>query len=226
VNPKVAYIDQNGAWGYEDGGWCGIGELNYDTKIRIKNQKTQEFLITNLYSDNTIVLLVDCNHSECTYQNEQLLLDATGKCLNAMNSRYARMTDCNNGDDQINHHIHFKFIDNNYICIKNNVDPSDYCLDSSTLKFETSKSEYSKWHIERLNKSKIIDSIEEVIAKSPNLKPEPKTIIKPKSTTTTTDQTSTSAPEATDDCYSKVGYLFCSPGNTQIAYMIRMAIGV
>jgi len=66
VNPKVVYSDGNGDWGFEDDQWCGIGEVNINRRIRIKNKKTQECLITNLYSDNTIILLGDCNHSEWT----------------------------------------------------------------------------------------------------------------------------------------------------------------
>ncbi|KAL6611826.1 hypothetical protein U3516DRAFT_753138 [Neocallimastix sp. 'constans'] len=65
----------------EDGQWCGIGELVYDNSIRIKNKKTQECLITNLLSDTNVLLMSDCNHHVWTYQNEQLVLDATGKML-------------------------------------------------------------------------------------------------------------------------------------------------
>jgi len=46
----------------------------YDSSVRIKNRKTQQCLITNLHSDDTVVLLGDCNHSIWTYQDEQLLL--------------------------------------------------------------------------------------------------------------------------------------------------------
>ena len=107
---------------------------------------TQECLITNLHSDNTIVLLGDCNHSIWIYEKDQLILDATKKCLYAMNSQNARMTNCNEGDNQINHHIHFKIVDNKYICIKNNVDPYDYCLNGKSLNFETCKNEFSEWY--------------------------------------------------------------------------------
>jgi len=145
VNPEIVYTDELGFWGEEDGQWCGIGEPAIDFSVRIKNRKTQECLITNLHSDTSILLLGDCNHSVWTYQNEELILNATGKCLYAMNSQNARMIECSEADEQINHHIHFKIIDNKYICIKNNVDPEDRCLDGNTLSFETSKSDSSEW---------------------------------------------------------------------------------
>jgi len=64
VNPGVVDIDNDGnKWGFEDGNWCGIGEVVHDSRIRIKNRKTQECLITNLHSDDTVLLLGDCNHS-------------------------------------------------------------------------------------------------------------------------------------------------------------------
>ena len=115
VNPEVQEEDARGSYGIQDDNWCGIGEPIYDTNVRIKNKKTQECLITNLHSDDTVLLLGDCNHSIWTYENEMLTLKATGKCLFAMNSQNVRMTECDKGDEQINHHIHFKIVDNKYI---------------------------------------------------------------------------------------------------------------
>jgi len=170
INPEVKYTDELGTWGIEDGQWCGIGEVVYNSKIRIKNKKTQECLITNLHSDTNILLMGDCNHSEWTFINDKLVMDATGKCLYAMNSKNGKMIECNKADDQINHHIHFKIVDGKFICIKNNVDPDDYCLDGKTLNFETVKSEYSDWIIENLNpNNKIIGSISEIIRNNPSL---------------------------------------------------------
>ncbi|KAL6635770.1 hypothetical protein LY90DRAFT_509009 [Neocallimastix californiae] len=68
-----------------------------------------------------------------------------------MNSQNTRIINCNDADQQINHHIHFNIVDNKHICIKNKEDPRDYCLDASTLNFETNKSDYSKWIIESIN---------------------------------------------------------------------------
>ncbi|KAL6627955.1 hypothetical protein U3516DRAFT_537026, partial [Neocallimastix sp. 'constans'] len=99
-------------------------------------KKNQGCAITNPYLEETIVLIDDCNHSEWTYKDEQIVLDATSKCLYAMNSQSVRKTECYNEDNQINYHIYFKIVDNKYICINNNVDSSDYCLDASTLNFE------------------------------------------------------------------------------------------
>ncbi|OUM58871.1 Non-catalytic module family DOC2, partial [Piromyces sp. E2] len=134
VNPEVVMTDEKGnSWGYEDGQWCGIGEAKYDTSFRIKNRKTQECLITNLHSDTNVLLMGDCNHSKCLY---------------AMNSQDPRMIECTEPDREINHHIHFKIVDNKYICLKNSVDP-EICLNGNTknnnsLKFETTKNEYSE----------------------------------------------------------------------------------
>eukprot|EP00833_Pecoramyces_ruminatium_P002270 jgi/Orpsp1_1/1176302/evm.model.c7180000057129.1 len=148
----------------------------------------------------------DCNHSAWTFKNGQLVLDATGKCLYAMNSHDPRMIECDKPDEQINHHIHFKIVDDKYICIKNNVDPEDRCLNGKTrngnnLRFETSKDEYSEWYIESLN-GKVVSSIDEVLRNNPDLdydvfKPfVPKTttvstttITKTTTTTTTTTRT-------------------------------------
>ena len=63
VNPEVVSTDEYGSWGIEDSEWCGIGEAVYDTRVRIKNGKTQECLITNLHSDTNVLLMGDCNHS-------------------------------------------------------------------------------------------------------------------------------------------------------------------
>jgi hypothetical protein len=112
-----------------------------------------------------------------------------------MNSQNARMTDCDSGDYQINHHIHFRIVDNKYVCVKNNVDPSYYCLDGKTLNFEISKSEYSEWVIENIDNNKIINSIDDVISNNPNLRPEKKIIRRP--TTTTVTSTTTSSTTST-----------------------------
>jgi len=73
-----------------------------------------------------------------------------------MNSQDPKMIDCTKPDEQINHHIHFKIINNKYICLKNSVDLEDHCLNGniknrigntknkSSLKFETSKDDYSE----------------------------------------------------------------------------------
>ncbi|OUM58872.1 Non-catalytic module family DOC2, partial [Piromyces sp. E2] len=204
VNPEVVMTDEKGnSWGYEDGQWCGIGEAKYDTSFRIKNRKTQECLITNLHSDTNVLLMGDCNHSKCLY---------------AMNSQDPRMIECTEPDREINHHIHFKIVDNKYICLKNSVDP-EICLNGNTknnnsLKFETTKNEYSEWYIERWN-PKWVDSIDEVIIKNPELKPEPRIIIKPKSTTTIVP---TSTLEPISECYSKAVYPCCSPEITEVTY--------
>jgi len=221
VNPEVVMTDEKGNnWGLEDGQWCGIGEANLDSSFRIKNRKTQECLITNLHSDTSVLLMGDCNHSVWTYENEHLVLDATNKCLYAMNSQDARMVDCNEADNQINHHIHFKIVDDKYICLKNSVNP-EICLNgntknSSSLKFDSSKGEYSEWYLERWNE-KWVDSIDEVITKKPELKPKTKNIIVPKITTTIVPS-STSILEPTSNCYSKAGYPCCSPENTEVIF--------
>jgi len=75
----------------------------------------------------------ECNHSVWTYKNDQLVLDATGKCLYAVNSQDPRMIECDESDREINHHIHFKIVDNKYICIKNNIDPEDHCLNGNSM---------------------------------------------------------------------------------------------
>ena len=71
-------------------------------------------------------MLVYYNHSEWTFENEQLVLDVNDIYLYAMNSQNVRIIDYNNDINQIIYHIPFKIVDNKYICIKNNVDPSDY----------------------------------------------------------------------------------------------------
>ena len=106
-------------------------------------------------------MLCDCNHSVWDYQNDQLVLKATGKCLCSMNSQDVKMVECNKADEQINHHIHFKIVDNKYICIENNEDPVDYCLNGKDMKFKTSKDENSEWYIEKWN-SKLVDSITDI----------------------------------------------------------------
>ncbi|KAL6628058.1 hypothetical protein U3516DRAFT_740999 [Neocallimastix sp. 'constans'] len=215
VNPEVRGEDEIGSYGIEDGEWCGIGEPVYDTKMRIGNKKTQECLITNLHSDTNTLLMGDCNHSKWTHQSEQLVLDATGKCLFAMNSQNARMINCNEGDNQISHHIHFKIVDNTYICIKNNVDPEDRCLNGSTLNFEPNKDEFSEWYIESWN-GKIVNSIDEIVRNNPNLdfgvfKTEP-----PKSTTIAVP-TSTSTPESTNNKQCPFqDYPCCTDQNTNV----------
>jgi len=95
-----------------------------------------------------------------TYENEKLVLDATGKWLYAMNSQDPRMINCDKPDDQINHHIHFKIVENIYNYLKNSVDP-EICLNgktksSSGLKFETSKDEYSEWYFESWNERLLV----------------------------------------------------------------------
>ena len=127
--------DAKGSYGVEDDYWCGIGEPIYDTNVRIKNKKNQECLITNLYSDDSVLLLDDCNHSVWTYKNEMLILKATGKCLFDTNSKNTRMTKYDKGDEQIYHHIHFKIVDNKYICIENNIDPKDRCSNGKIIEF-------------------------------------------------------------------------------------------
>jgi len=64
------------------------------------------------------------------------------------------MIDCSEDDNQINHHVHFKIVDNKYNCIKNDINPEDCCLDSKTLNFETRKDEWFEWYIESLNSKK------------------------------------------------------------------------
>jgi len=59
---------------------------------------------------------------------------------------------------------------------------------------------------------KIIDSINEVVKKNPEFKPEQKTIIQSKPSTTL------STPEPTSECHSILGYPCCSPENTEIIY--------
>ena len=81
---KLNIENQYGSLGFEDGEWRDIGEITYDTRIRFKykkankqtnkKKKIQECLITNLYSDNIIVLLGDCNYSEWTCKNEYLCI--------------------------------------------------------------------------------------------------------------------------------------------------------
>ncbi|ORX64261.1 PLC-like phosphodiesterase [Anaeromyces robustus] len=149
-NTQVQYVDEIGNWGIENGNWgigyerCSFSILGYKCCFSVNPEV--KFTDNNGswgYEDDTNILLMgDCNHSEWTYQNEKFVLEATGKCLYTMNSQNAKMIECSKADDQINHHIHFKIIDNKYICIKNNVDPSDYCLNGSTLNFETNKIEY------------------------------------------------------------------------------------
>ena len=34
-----------------------------------------------------------------------------------MNSQDSRMVDCDKFDEEINHHIHFKIVDNKFICL-------------------------------------------------------------------------------------------------------------
>jgi len=217
VNPEIKERSALGLLGIEDGERCGIDEPTYDTRIRIKNKKTQECLITNLHSDTNVVLMGDCNHSEWIYQNDLLVLEATGKCLYAMNSLNARMIECSKSDEQINHQIHFKIVDNRYICIKNNVNPEDHCLDGKTLNFETSKSEFSEWYIEVLN-GKIIDSIEEIIKNNPSLHKE--RINYPNTTTSNTSATTTTIKPTSSNCYfENLGYPCCSDENTQVEYV-------
>jgi len=48
--------------------------IKKQTNKQTKKKKIQECLITNLYSDNIIVLLGDCNYSEWTCKNEYLCI--------------------------------------------------------------------------------------------------------------------------------------------------------
>jgi len=44
INLEIVYTDENGSWGYEDGEWCGIGEVVTNNKYRISNKKNNDVL--------------------------------------------------------------------------------------------------------------------------------------------------------------------------------------
>lgn len=137
-----------------------------------------------------------------------------------MNSQNARMTECSKGDEQINHHIHFKIVDNEYICIKNNVDPEDRCLSGKTMSFGTDKDEWSEWYIESWD-GKIVNSIDEIVRNNPNLD---FGVFKPDSsistlTTTKTSSTSKKTPTPTTRNCPFQDYPCCSPENKSIEFI-------
>ncbi|OUM56499.1 Non-catalytic module family DOC2, partial [Piromyces sp. E2] len=218
VNPEVVYTDESGnTWGYEDGQWCGIGEANYDTSFSIKNAKTGECLITDFTYDTDTPYTGECVHSIWTYKNNLLILNASGKCLKAMNAQDPRMVDCKKATENLDSYVYFEIVDNKYICIKNSVNQGHNCLsvdstNGKSLKFTTSKNEYSEWEFKRWNE-KWVDSIKEVITKNPDLKPEQEIIIVPEITTTIVP---TSTPEPILDCYAKTGYPCCASELTEI----------
>ena len=213
VNPEVVFTDEYGSWGIEDGQWCGIDEAIFDSRFRIRNKKTKQCLVTDLNSDTTRIMKGDCDatdYSLWNYSNNELILAITGKCLYAMNSQTSAMTECDNTYTQIDNYKYFNIIDNKYICVKNDADPNQYCLNGKSLNFETSKDEYSEWEILKLN-TKIVDSIGSVIENNPNLSIG---IFKP----TTTTRVSTSTNEPISECNSKAGYPCCSLEITEIIY--------
>ncbi|OUM56485.1 Non-catalytic module family DOC2, partial [Piromyces sp. E2] len=133
-----------------------------------------------------------------------------------MNAQDPRMVDCKKATENLDSYVYFEIVDNKYICIKNSVNQGHNCLSVDTtngksLKFTTSKNEYSEWKFKRWNE-KWVDSIDEVVRNNPNLR---LGIFKPEITISTT---SISTPEPTSKCYSKAGYPCCSPEITEVTY--------
>ncbi|OUM56996.1 Non-catalytic module family DOC2, partial [Piromyces sp. E2] len=133
-----------------------------------------------------------------------------------MNAQDPRMVDCKKATENLDSYVYFEIVDNKYICIKNSVNQGHNCLsvdstNGKSLKFTTSKNEYSEWEFKRWNE-KWVDSIDEVVRNNPNLR---LGIFKPEITISTTP---ISTPEPTSKCYSKTGYPCCSPEITEVTY--------
>ncbi|ORX78122.1 hypothetical protein BCR32DRAFT_282583 [Anaeromyces robustus] len=143
----------------------------------------------------------------------QYLVKTNYKCLYVMNSQNARMVEFSKADDQINYYIHFKIVDNKYICIKNNVDPTDHCF--------------------------IIQNNPDLVDTNYN----PKKTFLPSTTITSDIKpnssncyfeylgrpclTPISTVKSTSDGYIKTGYPCCSSGNTVVVFVdFRMENGV
>jgi len=212
VNTEVTYTDEYGSWGEEDGDWCGIGEANIKSKIRIRNVETNKCLITTIDNSNSDrILLGDCDDTEYStwfFEDRKFISASNNKCLYVTNGIDAAMEYCDkvyNGEDR---YKYFDIMDDKYICVKNNNDPTPYCLNGKNLRFLTSKNEYSEWIIENRN----VISYSDDYPYNPN---KITTIIQPKTTTSTT---TTSTLEPTSECYSKAGYPCCSSEDIEIMY--------
>jgi len=179
LNSEVVSTDENGSWGLEDGEKCGFGELK--TKYRIHNKKTLECLVTN-ESDTDKILLGNCDDTDYStwyIKGNDLISAANDKCLYVdINSNDPALNECEKVNHQTHHqkNIEINFNVNDILSIKNNIfticitndnEQNQLCLNGKNLKFE-SLNEHSDWIIESLN-SKIIFFIDIIIAKNPNL---------------------------------------------------------
>jgi len=162
VNPKVVKEDEYGKWGEEDGQLCGIGEMNRVVLFRIRNVKTKQCILVN-NSDGNLIDLGECttsNHSLWhvtnvdEYNNKRITSDKNGKCLYAANACTSGLEVCENVMNIKDRYMHFEFVEDKYLCVKNNRNQKYNCLSSKTLNFEETydKNDQSfQWEIQDID---------------------------------------------------------------------------
>jgi len=162
VNPKVVKEDSYGKWGEEDGELCGIGEMNRVVLFRIRNVKTKQCILVN-NSDGNLIDLGECttsNHSLWhvtnvdEYNNKRITSDKNGKCLFAANACTSGLEVCENVMNIKDRYMHFEFVEDKYLCVKNNRNQKYNCLSSKTLNFEETydKNDQSfQWEIQDID---------------------------------------------------------------------------
>jgi len=107
-----------------------------------RNEQSSPF-VNN--SDGNLIDLGECttsNHSLWhvtnvdEYNNKRIASDKKGKCLYAANACTSGLEVCENVMNIKDRYMHFEFVEDKYLCFKNNRKQKYNCLSSKTLNFE------------------------------------------------------------------------------------------
>ncbi|KAG4108524.1 hypothetical protein H8356DRAFT_1068310 [Neocallimastix lanati (nom. inval.)] len=218
VNPKVIKEDSYGKWGQEDGELCGIGEMNRVVLFRIRNVKTKQCILVN-NSDGNLIDLGECttsNHSLWhvtnvdEYNNKRITSDKNGKCLYAANACTSGLEVCEEIMNIKDRYMHFEFVEDKYLCVKNNRNQKYNCLSSKTLNFEETydkNDESFQWEIQDIDNGVIIHKENDPY--NPDRNNDPPKISPPSDSDCPVDDYPCCSPEITEVIYTddKVNHL-------------------
>jgi hypothetical protein len=211
VNPKVIKEDSYGKWGQEDGELCGIGEMNRVVLFRIRNVKTKQCILVN-NSDGNLIDLGECttsNHSLWhvtnvdEYNNKRITSDKNGKCLYAANACTSGLEVCEEIMNIKDRYMHFEFVEDKYLCVKNNRNQKYNCLSSKTLNFEETydkNDESFQWEIQDIDNGVIIHKENDPY--NPDRNNDPPKISPPSDSDCPVDDYPCCSPEITEVIYT------------------------